>query len=30
MKAFVNNETQLIYLSKKAPFPNPYLEYNKI
>jgi len=30
MKAFVNNETQLIYLSKKEPFPNPYLQYNKI
>ncbi|KAG4105675.1 hypothetical protein H8356DRAFT_1632883 [Neocallimastix lanati (nom. inval.)] len=24
MKAFINNETQLIYLSKTKPFPNPY------
>ncbi|OUM61401.1 hypothetical protein PIROE2DRAFT_62535 [Piromyces sp. E2] len=24
MKAFVNNETQIIYLSKKDPFPNPF------
>ncbi|ORX52979.1 hypothetical protein BCR36DRAFT_411339 [Piromyces finnis] len=24
MKAFVNNETQIIYLSKKEPFPNPF------